>query len=153
MSISFIREEQRFVSNEKIKVKYEQFNRLISLANEKEMPSSAVEKINQEIEEINSSAIEGGALRMLLIRKQRKTIKVLEKEAKLVPKGYYRTLWMIIGMTAFGLPVGVAFGFMLRNMSYIGTGIPIGMVIGMAYGTKQDTKAHNEGRQLDIDAY
>jgi hypothetical protein len=58
---------------------------------------------------------------------------------------------MAIGMSAFGIPLGVAFGTSLGNMGLLGIGIPIGMVIGMAIGSGMDKKAFEEGRQLDLE--
>jgi hypothetical protein len=52
-------------------------------------------------------------------------------------------------MSAFGLPLGVAFGAALGNMAFLGIGLPIGMSIGIALGNGMDTKAKNEGRQLE----
>jgi len=37
----------------------------------------------------------------------------------------------------------------MGNMAFLGTGIPLGMVIGMAVGSGMDKKAAAEGRQLD----
>ena len=78
-------------------------------------------------------------------------IQVLEKEQKLVPKNYYRKIWLILGMSAFGLPLGVVFGFALDNMAFLGIGLPIGMVIGMAFGAQMDKKAEKEGRQINME--
>lgn len=76
-------------------------------------------------------------------------LKTLEKELKIVSKTHYQNQWMMLGMTAFGLPMGVAFGAALGNMAFLGIGLPIGMALGIAVGTSMDTKAKNEGRQLE----
>ena len=55
---------------------------------------------------------------------------------------------MVLGMSSFGLPLGVAFGASLSNMGLLGVGLPIGMVIGIAVGLKKDNQAAKEGRQL-----
>jgi hypothetical protein len=70
---------------------------------------------------------------------------------KLVPKDYYRSLWMTLGMSAFGIPMGVVFGISMGSMAYLGIGLPIGLVIGIAVGTAMDKKALEEGRQLDVE--
>lgn len=54
-------------------------------------------------------------------------------------------------MAVFGVPIGVAFGFGLSNMAFIGIGIPIGMSIGIGIGAAMDKKAKEEGRQLDFE--
>jgi hypothetical protein len=78
-------------------------------------------------------------------------IKLIEKEVKLVPKNYYRNLWLTLGMAGFGIPIGVAFGASLGNMAFIGVGLPIGLAFGIALGTGMDKKALAEGRQLDLE--
>ncbi len=78
-------------------------------------------------------------------------LKLIEKEQKLVPKNTYRNRWMAIGMSVFGVPIGVAFGASLGNMAFLAIGIPIGMAIGIGLGTGMDKKALEEGRQLDIE--
>ena len=78
-------------------------------------------------------------------------MKQLEKELKWVTKNHYRTMWMMLGMTTFGLPLGVAFGAALGNMAFLGIGLPIGMAIGIGVGISMDQKAANEGRQLELE--
>lgn len=57
---------------------------------------------------------------------------------------------MIVGMSAFGLPLGAALGLMVDNMALLALGLPIGLAIGVALGTSLDMKAKKEGRQLDF---
>ncbi|MBK8045016.1 MAG: hypothetical protein IPK21_21620 [Haliscomenobacter sp.] len=58
---------------------------------------------------------------------------------------------MSLGMAAFGLPIGVAFGMSLGNIGLLGSGLPIGLAIGVALGSGLDKKAFKEGKQLDLD--
>ncbi len=90
-------------------------------------------------------------MRKRIRKSQSNILKLIEKELKLVPKNLYRSRWMAIGMSAFGIPLGVAFGTSLWNMGLLGIGIPIGMVIGMAIGSGMDKKAFEESRQLDLE--
>ena len=87
----------------------------------------------------------------MLLKKQTKIIKSLEKEFKIVTKNYYRKVWVALGMAAFGIPLGVVFGAILGNMAFLGIGLPIGMVIGIAVGSGLDKKALDENRQLDVE--
>ena len=68
-----------------------------------------------------------------------------------MPKKHYRNTWLAVGMAAFGIPLGLAFGATLGNMAFLGIGLPIGMVFGMSVGTNMDKKAFEEGRQLDLE--
>lgn len=58
---------------------------------------------------------------------------------------------MAIGMSVFGLPLGVAFSAALDSYAYIGIGLPIGLAIGMALGSRKDDEAASEGRLLEMD--
>ena len=78
-------------------------------------------------------------------------MKKLEKEHKLVPKNYYRNLWLPLGMSAFGLPIGVAFGLLVDNIALLSIGLPIGLAIGVALGISLDQKAAKAGKQLDFE--
>ncbi len=115
------------------------------------MPSEIVNLINQNIDEINSFSGSNKDLQKQIRKSQSNILKLIEKELKLVPKNLYRTRWMVIGMTVFGVPLGMAFGASLDNMAFLGIGIPIGMVIGMAIGAGMDKKAFEEGRQIDLE--
>lgn len=138
-------------SNIKVNNSIEQFKQLNKLLNDKKLPVNIIEKINFEIELLNSSQLVGNSLLHLIKKKQNKIIRLTEKELKIVPKNYYRNLWMVLGMSAFGLPLGVAFGLSMGNIGLLAIGLPIGMSIGVLVGSKLDKKASESGKQLDIE--
>jgi len=138
-------------SNIKISNSIEQFNGLIKLLNDKILPLNIVENINADITELNSSQVVGNALSHLIKKKQKKIIRLTEKELKIVPKNYYRNLWMVLGMSTFGIPLGVVLGLSLGNIGLLAIGLPIGMAAGMLLGSKLDKKALDSGKQLDIE--
>jgi hypothetical protein len=119
--------------------------------NGRDLPNYVIKSINGDIEEINATTKTDFALHKLLKKKQKEIITHLEKEMKIVPINHYRNLWMVIGMSAFGLPLGVAFGTSIGNIGMMAIGLPIGMVIGIAVGTNMDKKALADGRQLSIE--
>lgn len=127
------------------------FQKLISELQKKEIPDHIIASINEDIQEINHSPLEGNELRKLIKHKQTKVMHILEKGLKLVVKKHYRNLWMVLGMSAFGLPLGIVFAFSVKNMGLMGIGLPIGMMIGMAVGNHLDKKAAAEGRQIDLE--
>lgn len=59
---------------------------------------------------------------------------------------------MVLGMSVFGIPLGLGFGLSIGNFGMLAIGIGIGMAIGVGVGTSMDKKAFNEGRQLDFEA-
>ncbi len=138
-------------SNIKIANSIKQFNSLIKLLNDKNLTVNVIEKINADITELNSSQVMGNSLSHLIKKKQNKIIRLTEKELKIVPKNYYRNLWMVLGMSAFGLPLGVAVGLSLGNIGLLAIGLTIGMAIGTLVGSKLDKKALESGKQLDIE--
>ena len=138
-------------TNNKLSHSIELLNRLIQLLNDKKLPIEIVEKINANIEELNSSQVMGNALSDLIKKKQNTIIKLTEKELKIVPKNYYKNLWTVLGMSIFGLPLGVSIGLSLGNIGLLAIGLPIGMVIGMLVGARLDKKALESGNQLDIE--
>lgn len=128
-----------------------EFKELLTQLSTKEITQTMIDSINMDIEDINSSSLDEKLLMKLIKKKQSEIIKWVEKELKIVPKNYYRNLWLALGMSVFGLPLGIAIGTSLKNMGLMAIGLPIGMVIGVAIGTKMDQKALAEGRQLDIE--
>ena len=138
-------------SNPKVENSIVQFKKLIEILNTKNLPENIIEKINSEVCILNSSEVVGNSFLHLLKKKQNTITKLIEKELKLVPKNYYRNLWLVLGMTAFGLPLGAAFGLSIGNIGLLGIGLPIGMVIGLLVGSFMDKKALESGKQLDIE--
>jgi len=138
-------------ADKKLMAQYDFLENLIKELNTKELPLEIINAINRDFEELNSYSGSNKDLLKLLRKKQTEILQLLEKELKLVTKGHYRNLWMSVGMAAFGLPMGVAFGISLGNMAFIGVGLPLGIAIGMAYGTSLDTKAQENGKQLKVE--
>ena len=135
--------------NKKAYRSFSQFMGFLEVLKQQDLTEIVIEKLNIEINKINAAALK--KLNSQMRKSQFKMIQVLEKEQKLVPKNYYRKIWLVLGMSAFGLPLGVVFGFALDNMAFLGIGLPIGMVIGMAVGTQMDKKAEKEGRQINME--
>lgn len=137
----------------------QEMNGLESLLNEieeREISVEVCELINAEIGKLNQFLQKPSSeKKQLSALKNTKSeiLKIIEKELKLVPKDYYRNMWMAAGMATFGLPLGLLISISTGNWAFIGIGLPIGMVIGMAYGTKLDEKAIKEDRQLKIDTH
>ena len=125
-------------------------SRLLSELKKRELPESVVTFVNVKVEEINSTSLTGKPLEKFLATKVTEILKLLEKELKLVPQHHYRTIWMLMGMSSFGLPLGVVIGMSIGNIALLGVGLPIGMGIGIALGVSLDEKAKKEGRQLNL---
>ena len=107
--------------------------------------------INSEIESLNNISGTEKEWSKQLYKSQHKIMRKIEKDLKIVTKGYYTNMWMALGMSVFGLPMGLVFAFSLDNMAYLGIGLPIGMALGTAIGSGMDKKAKEEGRQIDCE--
>lgn len=139
-----------FNEDKKLLERFENFNLLTQSLAEKEVPANIVNEINEGIEKLNNS--EGNKIALLKEYRsfQNKTIRGLEKELKIVPLNHYRNMWMVLGMSAIGIPIGLVFGNMIGNISLMGIGMPIGMGIGVLLGMMKDKKALKEGKQLSV---
>jgi hypothetical protein len=151
MDIKELKNRPDIDQHKRLYASYAQFDKLLVELRTKELPNETVNSINNGIDHVNSVSESGKELRRQIKKTQSRIIKVLEKEHKLVTKNHYRNTWLAVGMAAFGIPLGVAFGASLGNMAFLGIGLPIGMAIGIAVGTGMDKKAFEEGRQIDLE--
>lgn len=135
----------------KLAVVYAQLRDILIELNKKEMPAHVINSLNSDIEELNTAALSEKEMMKLAKDKQAKILKLVEQEMKYVPKNHFRNIWLALGIAAFGLPLGLAFGLSIGNMAMLGVGLPIGLVMGLVVGTKLDKKAEEEGRQLDVE--
>jgi hypothetical protein len=151
MELIKLNREVDIEQNKKLFNVYKQYDELLNELIRKELPHEIVQSVNSGIVAINSFNGSEKDLSKLIKRTQTKTLKLLEKELKFVVKNHYRNTWLAIGMSVFGIPLGVALGASMGNMGLLGIGLPIGLVIGMAVGANMDKKAMEEGKQLDIE--
>lgn len=151
MEIKALKNNSTIEQNQQLQKTHRQFGQLLEELNKKELPEKVVGEINASIDRVHSSMDDQKALRKQIKKSQAKILKLLEKELKLVTKNHYRNVWLAVGMAAFGIPLGVAFGLSLGNMAFLGIGMPIGLAVGIAIGTGMDKKACDEGRQIDME--
>ncbi len=126
------------------------FNEFINELNKKEIPVLLQRVINEEIQTLSSIIDSEEELYQKLRKVQSHILSLVEKELQFVPKYHYRNRWLALGLTAFGIPIGLAIGLSFGNMAFLGIGLPIGLLIGVAVGSAKDKKAKQEGKQLDF---
>ena len=152
MTIIKLRGVKNLESDIRLNQLYSQFDILLSELRKKELPDSIIQTINSEVEEINTSdSLTTNDLRKVIKKKQTAILRLIEKDLKLVPKNYYRTLWLALGMTVFGMPLGVLAGVLLGQPGLFAIGLPIGVAIGVTVGTLMDKTAAKENRQLNLE--
>lgn len=152
MTIIKLKQLPKSVSDYRLFEIYNQFDMLLSELRKRELADTIIQTINKEVQEINSNhSSTPNDLRKLVKKKQTAILRLIEKELQLVPKKYYRTLWLALGMTVFGIPLGVLAGVVLGNPSLFMLGLPIGVAIGLTVGITLDRKAVKENRQLNLE--
>lgn len=144
-------ERPGIAENEKASNVYGQLGQLLHALEQKELPGEVGALIDHEIETLNSTSDSNKKFAASVKKAENKIVQLVEKKLKIVPRNYYRKLWFVLGMSAFGLPIGVAIGLSVGNLGLLGIGLPIGMGIGFAVGSSLDQKALKEGRQLDFE--
>ena len=123
----------------------EQFNELISALNDKELDEGMIEHIKGNMSNVRSE------LTFNTIKKEEsKILDYVKREKGYVAQNHYMTLWIALGMSAIGVPIGVAIGLALDQLGFMGIGIGGGLAIGVAIGSAKDKKAKEQGKQLPI---
>jgi len=137
--------------NKSIVQNYNLLKELISELNYRELPPEVVVVMNTEIDRLNTLPNHHPRLLVGVKAVKRKLLKSAMEDLELVPKNYYRNMWLAIGMTGIGLPIGVLFSLILDNISSLSFGLPIGLAIGIAIGSFYDKKAVEDNRQLELE--
>lgn len=134
----------------KLSERYQIFNQLTRELELKEVPETIIATINEAIDIQNKN--EGNKNVMLKDYRsmQIKIVKLLEKELQLVPLHHFRNKWMLLGMSAIGVPFGLVYSRILDNLAMMSIGIPMGMGIGVMIGIHKDKKAFESGKQLNV---
>ena len=151
MEIKELRNRQDLDKSKRLNIVYTQFGKLLTELKKRELSELVIKSINDGVGQVNAVSEADRHLGKQIRNTQSRILRLIEKELNLVVKNHYRNIWMAIGMTAFGLPMGIAFGMSLGNIAFLGFGLPIGFGIGIAVGTAMDKKAFEEGRQIDFE--
>lgn len=150
MSLSSKINRPSFIASHKnLELFFNQFCDLLLCIEKKTLTTETEQFLISEIEQLNQITIERNYFKQLRAS-QKRILDLLEKKLQIVPKNHYRNQWMVLGMTAFGLPFGVVFANAIGNLGFMGIGLPIGIGIGIAIGTAKDNKTASQGKQLDI---
>ena len=149
MQIIELKEAQNISNNKNLNHTYSCFKELLQELRNKELSQKVIAYV---IKDINSSADTDKILSKLLNQKHTKILASVKKEYKLIPKGRYTTVWAVLGMIVFGLPLGIIHGKITDNMGIIGAGLPVGLGVGILVGMWFDNRIKKEGRQLNIRA-
>ena len=150
MELLPLTQKLKYENEPKLEKKLVSLSQLLDELKTKQLKEEVITEINQWVTQINNTN-DIKSLRKIAHKNYHKIITLLVKQEKLTPKGYYRNIWLAMGMAAFGVPLGTTFGIAMENMAFLGIGIPIGLAIGLAIGTVMDNKAAKNGTQLNTD--
>ena len=150
MKVNRLSARKDLETSEKASSAFNQFNHILEELEKKELPTSLIENINDTVQLIDGFDGTPKEFKKQLKKHQSKMLHAIAKQQKIVTPGYYRNLWMAVGMAGIGMPIGVAFGASMDNMGLLGIGLPIGLAIGIAIGASMDKKAEEEGRQIGV---
>jgi len=150
MKVIELNEIEHTSSEIKIGGIYFQLVAILKELTRKDLESYLIRKIHLELRLLNSSVLSDSELKKLLKLKQTRILKLVEKEHKIITKNHYRILLMVLGMSYFGLPIGLASRISMGNIGFMGLGLTIVMFLGLTIGSWLYKKAAKEGRQLDL---
>lgn len=150
MQIEKLKVRHSTSQNPKLSKAYRKMESIIIALQKKEISQEIWDVINADIKKINAFMGTEKALIKALKKTAMKILGFVEKELQYVSKHHYRNQWMALGIALLGVVFGTIFSSVLGNYSFMGIGIPIGMVLGMAYGATLDKKAEEDGKQLDL---
>ncbi|WP_010232395.1 hypothetical protein [Gillisia marina] len=144
--------KRNFSEKKKAMIKeYTLLEKLFQELQHRELPPEVIVELNTEISRLNAVLDTHIKLFFYIKLVKKKVLKTLLEDLEIVPKNYYRNLWLALGMSVFGLPLGVVFSSIFDNTAFIGIGLPIGMIVGLAFGTTLDKKAEENNRQLELE--
>lgn len=149
MPISDLTLQPSIALNPKLAKASSELNSLLTAIAHQTIPAVQEQHINEIIAGVNNLSPTDPKLLKKVKTAQTNILDSLEQELKIVPKNRYRRQWLALGMAAFGIPLGIAFGTAIGNLAFLSIGLPIGFAIGIGIGTSKDKQAKEEGRQLD----
>jgi hypothetical protein len=134
----------------KLEKSFNKLSLLVEELNKKEIPEEIQEQINQEIEQVDAFMGSDNQHAKFISSAYNEILKRVRKALGLVPKHYYQNLWTALGLSVFGVPLGIAYAATLDSPAMFSIGIAMGLPIGLAIGIGMDKKANKEGKQLQV---
>ena len=93
---------------------------------------------------------EGKLKRQLEITHHR-ILYILRRDVGIIPENYYRNLYLALGMSVFGLPLGALLASLLGNSSYLIFGMLFSLAAGIAFGSRKDQIADKENKVIRLE--
>lgn len=130
---------------------YQKYQNVIEELNDRAIPEDLMDQVNAEVSKLDEITEVGKPFLKQLKKSYSKILKLLREEINLVSKNHHRNTWMVLGMSVFGIPIGMGIATAIDNFGLFAAFMPVGMAIGIAIGSQMDNRAEQEGRQLDVE--
>ena len=127
-----------------------QFEQLIQEIQRMELPPEVIVELNTELEKLELQLVFQKKFYEQIKTSKAVLLNILFKEVGVVPINHYRDLWIALGLSGIGLPLGIFLSFFMDNSSAIALGIALGCSMGIVIGSNLDNQAEAEGRQMAI---
>jgi hypothetical protein len=145
MELEHLQPENSDQLNKKEQKAVDHFNELIDALNDKEIDETTENYIKERI-----SIIKDNVTFNTIKKEESKILDFVNKELGYLAQNHYMSLWIALGMSAFGVPLGVAIGLALDQLGFMGIGIAVGLAIGVGVGSSKDKEAKKQGKQLPV---
>ena len=137
--------------NKKLQKALDVMEAFLSELQKREIPFHVQEIINEKIDEINAFTGNDKELKKCIERFYVDTLRLIKEQMGIIPHNYYQNRWLSLGMTIFGLPLGVIMSTITGNMVFLALGLPVGLTLGLAIGRWKDKKAEAENKQIQVE--
>lgn len=127
-----------------------QFEKLIQEIHRMELPPEVIVELNIELEKLELQLAFQKKFYKQIKTSKAVLLKILYHEVGVVPINHYRDLWIALGLSGIGIPLGIFLSFFMDNSSAIALGIALGCSMGIVIGANLDNQAEAEGRQMAI---
>ncbi|GLB53499.1 hypothetical protein NBRC110019_25400 [Neptunitalea chrysea] len=140
--------KRRVTNNDNVIKCYDKLDTLLTSINEKEIPEKLQNVFNKKITTINNFSGDDKKFIKIMNTSYVEIVQLLKTELKMVPKNYYMTIGISLGIAASSLLIGIITYKASSNPLGIALGVPFGLIIGMVIGMYFDKKVKAKNRQL-----
>ncbi|MDB4335055.1 hypothetical protein OAA06_01715 [bacterium] len=150
MDIRNLEHRPEFDQEGRLNRKYKRLQKLIVELNKKDLKGQMVALSNSYVDQINR--YEGGEEQLLIIvqNSYNRILSFAKEEFDIVYSGYYGGTWGLIGMSAFGFPLGLIGFLITANEVHVLLGMPLGCLLGYLIGHLKDTSAKRYNKQISM---
>lgn len=145
MELSHLQPQDEKSLEKKEQKAVDHFNEIIDALNAKEIDENTVTYIHERM-----ASIQENFSFNTIKKEESKVLDFVNKQHGYVAQNHYKSLWIALGMSAIGVPIGVGIGLALDQLGFMGIGIAMGLTVGIIIGSTKDKEAKKKGKQLHV---